>query len=112
MWSQSISAASRILSLRWNEVLCRASDNPFPKSLCLALSAILDRGGSDLDIALEFLDERRAGEGHRLLNALIRPVLPRGVDEHGVHAAPDRVAAVVLAVPDDGVLAGRAGRPR
>ena len=35
----------------------------------LSLSTILDRGGSDLDIALEFLGERLVGEGHLLADA-------------------------------------------
>ena len=45
-----------------------------------SLATILDRGGSDLDIALEFLGERLVGEGHLLADALIRPVLAGGLD--------------------------------
>ena len=91
----------------------RAAEAGSPRVLlCRTLSAILDRGGLDLDIALEFLGERLVGEGHLLADALIRPVLPRGLDEDRVLAAGERLAVVVLAVPDDLVLAGRAGRPR
>src|SRR5207302_2977972 len=81
---------------------------PVPGLFCSRLAAILEGGGFDLDVALEFLAERCVGEGHRLANALVRPVLPRGVDEDGVLAAIERPAMVVLAVPDDGVLAGGA----
>src|SRR5688500_5083458 len=66
-----------------------------------SLSPILDGGGLDLDITLEFLGEWRVGEGHLLANALIRPVLARGLDEDGVLAGGQRLAAVVLAVPED-----------
>src|SRR3954471_5449201 len=77
------------------------------------LAAILDRGGLDLDaLSLESSGEGLVGEGHLLAQALIRPVLPGGVQVDGVRAARERLAAVVLAVPDDGVFPGRAGRPR
>src|SRR5260370_6029906 len=81
---------------------------PAPVLFRSSLSTILDRGGFDLDIALEFLGERRAGDDHLLAYALIRSMFPRAVDREGVLAAVERLAVVVLAVPDDGVLAGRA----
>src|SRR4051812_19584189 len=77
-----------------------------------SLSPILDGSRLDLDITLEFLGEWRVGERHLLANALIRPVLPRGVDGDGVLAGGERPAAIVLAVPEDLVLAGGARRPR
>src|SRR5690348_3015279 len=111
MCSQRINAASRMPSLRRKD-RPRAEAGRAGGLLCRTLSTILDRGGFDLDIPLEFLGERPVREGHRLANALIRPVLARGIDEDRVSAAIERLAVVVLAVPDDGVLAGRAGRPR
>ena len=75
-----------------------------------SLAAILDRGGLDLDIPLEVLAERFAIEKHDFANALIRSVLASGFDGDGVFAAGELFAVVVLAVPDDLVLARRAGR--
>ena len=77
-----------------------------------ALAAILDRCGLDLDITLEFLDERFVGDGDFLADDLIGPVLARGLDAEGVDAGPDRLAVVVLAVPGDGVLPRRPGSAR
>ena len=47
-----------------------------------------------------------------LANALIGSVFARGLDKNGVFAAAKLFAVVVLAVPDQLVLARRAGRPR
>src|SRR4051794_16979485 len=109
MCSQRTRAANRMPSLR-REVRSFSEEGTAGSLSCGTLAAILDRGGFDLDIALEFLGERRAGERHPLANALIRPVFSRGLDEDGVLAARERLALVVLAVPGDGVLAGGAGR--
>src|SRR5438270_13813789 len=109
MCSQSIQAASRMLTLRRKDRR-RAEGGSGAWLLCRTLSAILDRGGSDFDIALEVLGERRVGDGHALADVLIGPPFPRGIDQDRVLAAGDRPAVVVLAVPDDGVPAGRAGR--
>ena len=54
---------------------------------CRRLAAILDRGGLDLDIPLEFLGEWFALENNLLANALIGSVLARGFDRDGVFAA-------------------------
>src|SRR3954452_24061782 len=78
----------------------------------LALSAILDRGGLDLDIALEVLGERPVGDGDFLADDLVRPVLARGLDADRVGAAAERLAVVVLAVPGDGILPRPASRAR
>src|SRR4051794_33784032 len=77
-----------------------------------ALSAILDRGGLDLDISLEVLGEWLVGDGDFLADDLVRPVLARGLDADRVGAGAERLALVVLAVPGDGVLPGRASRAR
>src|SRR5437762_8076138 len=106
-----MSRANRMPSLRCHDRTW-AEDSPGGWLLCRTLSAILDRGGSDLDIALEFLGERLVGESHWLADTLIRPVLPRGLDEDGVLAGREEFALIVLAVPDDLVLAGRPSRPR
>src|SRR5207248_1377375 len=111
MCSQSIHAASRMLTLRRKDRRS-AEGGSGAWLLCRTLSAILDRGGSDFDIALEVLGERLVGDGHSLANVLIGPLFPRGVDEDRVLTARDRLAMVVFAVPDDGILAGRAGRSR
>src|SRR5689334_5001835 len=111
MCSQRIRAATRMPSRRRKGRACAAGRLALGL-LCRTLSAILDRGGSDLDIPLEFLGERRVVEGHLLADALVRPVLPRGLDVDRVLAGTDRLAVVVLAVPDDVVPAGRPGRPR
>ena len=75
-------------------------------------SAILDRCGLDLDIALEVLGKRLVGDGDFLADDLVRPVLACGLDADRVFAWPDRLAVVVLAVPGDGVLPGRPGGAR
>src|SRR5437762_8550435 len=106
-----MSRANRMPSLRCHDRTW-AEDSPGGWLLCRTLSAILDRGGSDLDIALEFLGERLVGERHSLANTLIRPVFARGLDGDGVLAGGEDFAVVVLAVPDDLVLAGGPGRPR
>src|SRR3954451_15921385 len=80
-------------------------------SLPVGLAAELDRCGSDLFITGEFLGERPGADGQRLADDLIGPVLAGGLDVEGVVAGLDRLAVVVLAVPDHLVLAGRAGRP-
>src|SRR5690348_6601325 len=108
MCSHRISAANRMLSLRLRDRPCAegcSAEGLFRR----ILSAILDRGGFDLDITLEFLGERLVCDRHLLADALVRPVLPGSLDEDGVYAGFDRLAVVVLAVPDDIVLARRAG---
>src|SRR4051794_15131945 len=80
---------------------CRPSRTLAPR----ALSTILDRGGLDLDIALEVLGERPVGDGDFLADELVRPVLARGLDADRVGAGTERLALVVLPVPGDGVLA-------
>src|SRR3954452_16223883 len=75
----------------------------------LALSAILDRGGLDLDIALEVLGERPVGDGDFFPDDLVRPVLARGLDADRAGPGAERLAVVVLAVPGDGVLPRRPG---
>ncbi len=47
---------------------------------CRSLATILDRGGSDLDIALQILAERLVGKRHVLADALISSVLAGGFD--------------------------------
>src|SRR6478609_6746389 len=111
MCSQRITAAKRMASLRL-KVRTWGGEGSAGKLFGSGLSTILDRGGFDLDIPLEFLGERRVGKSHLLANALIGAVLSRGLDENRVFAAVERFAAVVFAVPDDGVLAGRPRRPR
>ena len=66
MCVQRISAASRRLSLRFSEGgLLRLSPDGFSfGSFCRSLPAVGDCGGLDLDITLEFLEERLFGEGH------------------------------------------------
>ena len=48
-------------------------------------------------------------ESHFLANALISSVLAGGFDGDGVFAAGELFSVIVLAVPDDLVLAGRRG---
>ena len=74
-----------------------------------SLSAILDRCGLDLDIALEILGEGLVGDVDFLADELVRPVLACGLDADREDARPDRLAVVVLAVPGDGVLPRRPG---
>src|SRR5262249_39673932 len=75
------------------------------------LPTVLERGGLELDLPLELLDDRLARERHLVPDDLIRPVLPRGLDRDRVRAGGEGLALVVLAVPDDLVPAGRAGGP-
>src|SRR6185312_5734481 len=82
-----------------------------PRRRLAALPPAFDRRRLDLDVPLELLSERSVLEPDRLADALIRPVLARGLDVQDILAAPDRLAPIVLAVPDDVVLAGLAGRP-
>ena len=77
-----------------------------------SLPPIFDRRRLDLDVPLELPGEGPVVEPDRLADALIGPVLARGLDVQGILAGPDRLALVVLAVPDDVVFPGRAGRPR
>src|SRR5690348_310186 len=111
MCSQRISAANRTWSLRRGDGW-RCAGGPSSGLLCLTLAAILDGGGFDLDIALEVLGERLVGEADRLADALISTVFARGVDVQRVLARRDGLAVVVLAVPNDRVLARRPGRTR
>src|SRR3954454_4787806 len=106
-----MTAAVRMAIRRRSDRACSACRPPgtlAPR----ALSAILDRGGLDLDIAPEVLGERPVGDGDVLADDLIRPVLARGLDADRVRARAERLAAVVLAVPGDGVLPRWAGGAR
>src|SRR4051812_48861757 len=99
MCSQRIQAATRMASRRFRDGWCGVRC-PAGSLLSRSLSTISDGGRFDLDIPLEFLGERLAGQCHRRPDALVRPVLPRGVDAEGVVAPAQRPALVVLAVPD------------
>src|SRR4051794_34537277 len=87
---------------------CRPTQTLAPR----VRSAILDRGGLDLDIAREVLGERRVGDGDFLADELVRPVLARGLDADRISAGAERIALVVLAVPGDCVLPRWTGRAR
>src|ERR1700694_1815735 len=100
MWSHRMKAASFAVNLRRRDGDSVAAGSAEGSSLRRSPAAILDGGGLDLDITLEFLDERLAGEGHRLADELIRPVLAGGLDVDRVFAGRDRLAMVVRAVPD------------
>src|SRR5689334_711262 len=110
MCSQSVSLTNRIFRVRPSDRTC-AGRSACARLSRRSLSTILDRGGSDLDIALEFLGERLIGEGDLPADILVGPVLARGLDPDRVLAGRQRLLVVVLAVPDDPVLAGRTGRP-
>src|SRR5580700_10837585 len=104
MCSQRASLANRMLSRRLNG---RAGGFEVESGSLFwrRLAAILDRGGLDLDIPLEFLGERFALDNHFLANTLIRAVLARCFDRDRVLAAGELFPVVVLAVPDHLVLA-------
>src|SRR3954454_10765698 len=85
---------------------------PARVSALRAFSAILDRGGLDLDIALELLGERLVGDGDFFADELVRPVLTSGLDADRVGAGAERLAVVVLAVPGDSVLPRLTGGAR
>src|SRR3954453_8378618 len=104
-------AAVRMATRRRSDRACSACRTAWALAP-LALSTILDRGGLDLDIALEVLGERPVGDGDFLADDLVRPVLARGLDADRVGAGADRLAVVVLAVPGDGVLPRRPGGAR
>src|SRR5262245_18177483 len=109
MCNQRIAAANRMPQRRrrgWARPGAGGDDSLLRRTL----SAILDRGGFDLDIAPQCLRERAVGDGDGLTDALVCAVLARGLDVDGVLAGRERVAAVVLAVPDHRVLPRRAGR--
>src|SRR3954453_11451643 len=101
-------AAVRMATRRRSDRACSACRTAWALAP-LAFSTILDRGGLDLDIALEVLGERPVGDGHFLADELISPVLARRFDADRVSAGAERLAVVVLAVPGDGVLPRRAG---
>src|SRR5262249_37965316 len=106
MCSQRMSLAILMFSLRFKG---RAGglEGKCESLFCRRLAAILDRGGLDLDIPLEFLGERFALESNLLANALICAVLARGLDGDCIFAAGKLLSVVVFAVPDDFVFARR-----
>src|SRR4051794_18998894 len=106
-----MTAAVRMAIRRRSGRACSAC-RPAAASAALALSTILDRGGLDLDIALEFLGEWPVGDGDFLADDLIRTVLAGGLDADRVGAGAERLAVVVPAVPGDGILPRRAGGAR
>src|SRR5262245_4950096 len=69
------------------------------------LSPIGDRGGFDLNIPLEVLGERLAGDRDRRLDDLISAVLAGCLDHQSVVPRVDELTLVVLAIPDGRVLA-------
>ena len=86
-----------------------AAGSRCPSLLRRRLAVIVERGRFDFDVTREFHGKGRIGDRHWLLDALVRAVFPRGVDEDGVLAARQRLVKVVLAVPDDRVFARAAG---
>src|ERR1700678_346698 len=108
MCNQRMSLANRMLSLRRNEWAC-AGDGRSGGLFSRSLATILDRGGSDLDIALQVLAEWLVGNRHILADALLGTVFAGGLDEDRIVAAGKLLAVVVLAVPDQLVFAGQAG---
>src|SRR3954453_1601550 len=104
-------AAVRMATRRRSDRACSACRTAWALAP-RAFSTILDRGGLDLDIALEVLGERLVGDGDVLADDLVRPVLARGLDADRIRAGAERLAVVVLAVPGDGVLPRRTGGAR
>ena len=106
-----MSLANRMASLRLFE-WAWALDGKNGGLLCRSLATILDRGGSDLDIALQVLGEWLVGKSDLLAHALISSVFARGLDRNSVITACELIAVIVFTVPDYLVFAGRPGRTR
>src|SRR6187402_3188068 len=106
MCSQRIAAANLRPSLRRALGWCGGTVESL--LCCRSLAAIRDRGGFELDIPLEFLDERSLADRHGFADVLIGPVLAGDVDGNHVLAGREGPVMVVEAVPDHVILAGRA----
>src|SRR5262249_28669250 len=81
--------------------------------MCPAISsttlfAVIERRGSDFDIAGQIELFRRAAEINFLAHQLISPVFARGLYKHSVFAGFDQIALAVLTVPFERVFASRA----
>src|ERR1700737_4297517 len=72
-------------------------------SSCGALAAIFEGGGLGLVIPLQFLYKSVAGQRDLLPDQAVAPMLAHGLDQDRVGARFQRLAVVVLAVPEDRV---------
>src|ERR1051326_4174931 len=92
---------------RWPRRADGGGDAPAPGSLLDDL-VVVKRYDAQLGARLELDRLRLAGERHLLAVDLIRAVLARRLDRHGVLAGLHGIARLVLAVPLERVFAGRA----